>query len=226
MNCTVHTTYLINYILHYEQSMKMLKGVAMCIKPSRMPSRLKKKKPGERTRLSCDALEDRALLSVSPSGVLISSAVEGMPFTGLAATFTANDPAPQSAGNYLVTIDWGDGHSSNGQVQPNPAVSGQFDVIGANTYTSAGNYPVSIRVNDLVDQTFGTANSQAQVVDAPLPASGALITPGKGTLFMGRVASFSDYDPNHQLNFYSATIDWGDGSTTNGTVQDFNQGGY
>src|SRR5262249_39802207 len=63
------------------------------------------------------------------------------------------------------------------------------------------------------------------VADAPLAAVGTTINPVEGAIFTGVVASFTDGNPNPDLSDFSATIDWGDGTSTNGTIVPNGAGG-
>lgn len=57
------------------------------------------------------------------------------------------------------------------------------------------------------------------VIDAPLtPTSGKSINTTEGKTFTGVVGSFTDADPNGVPGDYSATINWGDGQTSAGTI--------
>ena len=64
------------------------------------------------------------------------------------------------------------------------------------------------------------------VADAPLTATGTTITAVQGTPFTGVVASFTDADPNGVAGDYSASIYWGDGQTSTGTVTANGSGGF
>jgi uncharacterized protein (TIGR03118 family) len=50
--------------------------------------------------------------------------------------------------------------------------------------------------------------------DAPLTVQGVSIAPTQGSAFNGTVAIFSDADPQGNLSQYSATVSWGDGTTS------------
>jgi hypothetical protein len=63
-------------------------------------------------------------LQTRPDGTLL----------GIVGSFSANYSNAE-AGDFQVTIDWGDGHVSAGTVQQNS--SGAFDILGANRYTAA-----------------------------------------------------------------------------------------
>src|SRR5207247_5152872 len=59
----------------------------------------------------------------------------------------------------------------------------------------------------------------ASVADAPLTGSLGNIQTVEGQSFTGTLATFSDADPAGSLGDYTATVAWGDGHTTSGTVQ-------
>jgi len=68
--------------------------------------------------------------------------------------------------------------------------------------------------------------SGPNVADAPLAATGTTITLTTGVPFSGTVASFTDADPTGAASDFSATIDWGDGTTLTGTIQANGHGGF
>src|SRR5947208_8294082 len=77
--------------------------------------------------------------------------------------------------------------------------------------------------------SLGTAApaSAATVADAPLTIAGVPVDVVRGTpLTNQRVATFTDADPAGTLSDYSATINWGDGNTTAGTVVANPGGGF
>jgi PKD domain len=150
----------------------------------------------------------------SATGQAIAS-VEGAPFNGAVATFTEPD-ASAPASQYSATIDWGDGTTSPGTVS-GPA-GGPFTVNGSHTYIEEGSYSVTVTITDNVNSSnTTTATSTATVADAPLTASCATPTVST-TSFSGAVATFTDANPFAPVSDFTATIDWGDGSTSAGVV--------
>src|SRR6185437_6043063 len=132
----------------------------------------------------------------------------------IVATFVdANPTAPVS--DFTATITWGDGATTVGTVTANGG--GGFDVTGTHTYLEEGPNPVQVAVQDVGGST-ATAASAANVADAPLSATGTTVTSPEFTTFTGVVATFTDADPNGTVSDYTATIDWGDGTTTAGVV--------
>ena len=141
--------------------------------------------------------------------------VEGGKLTGTVATFT--DPDPQGkAEEYAATIAWGDGATSSGVIAKNPA-DGTFSVRGEHAYAEEGSFPATVTVTD-TDNAFNRATAQttATVVDAPIKATGVDRT-STNPLDLD-VATFTDDNPGAPLADFTATVDWGDGTTTAGTI--------
>jgi hypothetical protein len=152
-------------------------------------------------------------------------AIEGsslsIPAGTVVATFTDADPAG-TASDYTVNIDWGDGTHSAGTVVPIAGTPGSFSVTAAagKTFTEEGNFNVRTTIDDAGGST-ATAGGSAVVTDAPLTAAG---TPQGGTTITEgspvtlQVASFTDADPAGTATDYTATISWGDGTTSSGVI--------
>jgi hypothetical protein len=137
---------------------------------------------------------------------------EGATFTGVVASFT--DPAPEAAESYTVLLDWGDNNSSAATVQ---AFNGTFLLLGSHTYVEEGTYSITTTIKD---EGGNTANvtSTANVADAPLHVLNRSLTFQEGAANSGIVAAFTDPDPKAFATQYSASIAWGDGTTTAGAV--------
>src|SRR5206468_2966046 len=90
-------------------------------------------------------------------------------------------------------------------------------VLGSNTYAEEGSYSVSVTITDVGGSTASSA-STANVADALLSATSALVMSTEGTVFTGAVASFSDANPGSVAGDFTASITWGDGHTSTGTV--------
>src|SRR5436190_1864650 len=140
---------------------------------------------------------------------------EGASFSGPVATFTEPDASAPPA-QYSASIDWGDGSVTSGTVSG--PTGGPFTVDGTHTYTEEGSKPVKVTITDNVNSSNqATANGVAIIADAPLSASCA--TPTVSTMsFSGPVATFTDANPFAPVTDFTATIDWGDGTTSPGTV--------
>jgi FG-GAP repeat protein len=79
------------------------------------------------------------------NAVVTVKASQNVPFTGVAATFSDADPMG-NARDYTATINWGDGHLSNGTVAADG--HGGFTVSGTNTYAQAGLFSINVDIFD------------------------------------------------------------------------------
>ena len=109
------------------------------------------------------------------------------------------------------TINWGDGTPpSAGAVAKDGG-----PITGTHTYAEAGTYSGSVSWGD--DAGSHTVDFDVKVQDAPL-ATAIPVTATAGTPFSGPVATFTDASPDASASRYSATINWGDGTTSAGAV--------
>jgi hypothetical protein len=187
------------------------------------------------------------------------TATAGTSFTTTVATFTdmgillGNQNG--QIGNYSATIDWGDGSTSTGTIEPGgvivvdppvgappaPQMAGRviirdglrttlditFNVQGTHTYSDTGSYTISVTITR-DDGATASASSTATVQPAQtstITATGVNITEEVGVSFTDTVATFFDMPPvavsassDGTPTTYTATIDWGDGSTSTGKV--------
>lgn len=117
-----------------------------------------------------------------------------------------------------ATIDWGDGSSiSTAAISPG-------GIHGSHTYADEGSFPITILVHDL-DGAVTIAGS-VNVADAPLSAAPSLLTVPRKTQFARTVASFTDGNPAADASDFSASIHWGDGVVSAGTVRALRSGGF
>jgi hypothetical protein len=117
-----------------------------------------------------------APIGVAPgtlNAAVLVHATAGQAFTGVAATFSDADPNA-NAKDFTANINWGDGHSSNGPIAADG--HGGFNVIGTNTYASAGAFPIAVQIQDF-GGSFFTVTNTASVV--PSPPSPPPVTTGK-----------------------------------------------
>jgi hypothetical protein len=155
---------------------------------------------------------------LSAAGIDISP-TEGMSFSGTVASFSDLDQSG-SAADYTATITWGDSSVSVGTVSGS---GGSFTVSGAHTYTEESAltfFPVSVAIADNSDGSSATATSKATVADAALTALGTTVnlTATEGLLLSETIATFSDANPNPDIADFTATIDWGDETTSTGII--------
>lgn len=157
------------------------------------------------------------------------TATAGSPVTSTVASFM-DLSGPSVTSDYQATIDWGDGTTSVGTIAANS--SGGFDVTGTHTW-SIGSSQVTVTITDArpaADDPGGLAGRTAVAytsITAPAPpvqGTAVNINAVAGQLFNGVVANYTGVLLN-SLSSYSATIDWGDGHISTGTIADNGQGG-
>jgi predicted outer membrane repeat protein len=142
-------------------------------------------------------------------------ATEGVTFTGTVATFTDPDPA-STAAEYSATIDWGDSTPTTpGTISGTPG--GPFTVSGTHMYAEQGTYAVTVVITDNHPSNTATAHSTARVSDARLSSTCATM-PVSAQIYTGPTAIFADQSSTGTLSDFSATISWGDSSSSAGTI--------
>jgi hypothetical protein len=161
-----------------------------------------------------------ATASTTTSGAsVVISATEGAPFSGVVDTVALGQASCPA------TIDWGDGSTST--VTPDGRTG---DVTGSHIYAEEGSYAGTVTTStnngevctnpDFVDSFSAT------VADAALSSTGTQVSATAGSSFSGVVASFTDADPAGTVSDYVATVDWGDGQSSSGTVTAASSGGF
>jgi hypothetical protein len=156
-------------------------------------------------------------IDLSPADGATINTTEGQPFVGTVATFTDSDPSAVLA-DFAATIDWGDGTTSAGQILED--ASGKFDVSGSHTYADEGSaIPIVVTIADRDGDTM-TASGIANVAQAPLLAFGVPVSATEGIVVRAgtTVATFIDTGGADPVGDYSASIDWGDGTASDGAV--------
>ncbi len=151
---------------------------------------------------------------ITASGMTLS-AIEGTSFSGPVVTFSDPDTAAP-ASEYSATIDWGDGSPLDTGVITGG--SGSFTVSGTHTYAEEGTDAVAVTITDIDNASnSAAATSTANVGDAALGSSCA--TPlVSSTSFSGNVANLTDANSQATTADFTATINWGDASSSAGTV--------
>lgn len=147
------------------------------------------------------------------------AAVEAQPLTDVVVdTIPGCNPANLGT----IKIDWGDGTTSPGVA----AASGRAcEISGSHTYAEEGSYTTSVSYSSLNGLPGGPDVGSVTVADAQVAASAVDdFTVSAGSLLNATVATWSDPAPE-PLSSYSATIDWGDGSSSAGVIGNGTVGG-
>lgn len=151
------------------------------------------------------------------------SATEGKAFTGTVGSLSDSNPSGTAA-DFSATIDWGDGTGASSATVTGPN-GGPFAVDGTHTYSEEGNYSVQASVKGPGGASVALP-ADATVADAPLAATGAQQLYSTATLSNPTLATFTDADPAAPLSDFTASIDWGDGTTGTGTVSQLPSGAF
>lgn len=146
------------------------------------------------------------------------------------AAFT--DPGGiEALADFSADIDWGDGSPiSQGVIGSgiffvplftgNPASGGfEFIVTGQHNYATVGTYTITVTIHHHAAPD-ATVTSTAQVANPTVQAQGGSTINAVENVDTGTqdVATFTDPGGAGPLTDYSADINWGDGSTTAGTI--------
>jgi hypothetical protein len=153
--------------------------------------------------------------------MVLNSATEAtaLPNNTVVATFTDN-VGSDMAGDFTATVDWGDGVTTTGTVVGS---NGSFTVQGGHTYADEGSDPANVTLTHTADNAQATASGSVAVAEADvLAGQGTKIKANIHHAFTGVVATFSDTDTANVAGDFAASIDWGDGTTTAGTVSGAN----
>jgi N-acetylneuraminic acid mutarotase len=169
-----------------------------------------------------EGLEDRYLLTnqMSATAYYVPFVVNQPSGAILVAKVSdSGDLAPLSS-HFTANVVWGDGTSSGGAIVPDPVVAGEFDVLASHLYTSTGYNQVIVGISNSVTDNTRQVSFNDPVTE-PAPAVTAASTP---TIAMGQtisnlpVATFTDADSALTTSSFSATVHWGDGDVSTGSI--------
>jgi len=156
-------------------------------------------------------------------GFALAAAIEGTAAATQVATFTDSNAA-DAASLFSATINWGDGTTSTGVVTA--AAGGGFAVSAAagHVYAAEGAFTASVAVTRTSDNATLALSGAVTVGegDAFTVKSGPTLALKTGQAFSGTLATFSDVYAGNTAADLKATIVWGDGTSSAGTLTDVN----
>lgn len=169
-----------------------------------------------------DGGKQATMTAMAGVGVQAPTVLAAIPVSAQEGTALANIPLATfvdanrsgSAGDFLATIDWGDGSTTVGLITKvgGTAEGSLYAVAGSHTYADQGSFTVKVTVADHRGNTI-VATAPATVNDAPLVAHGGVITGVEGSpTGPALLAVFTDLGGAEAPSSYTASIDWGDGS--------------
>jgi hypothetical protein len=167
--------------------------------------------------LTLSVIPERAIATVITPMPNDFAANEASAYNGLVAVFTDDNPAAAPT-DFTTTIDWGDGSPTTaGTITIS---SGAFGVIGQHTYSDEGSFTATVTISDNPPGTgTATTTDAATIREADsLAGSPATFSAQSGSPFSGQVATFTDTNTAAVVSDFTATINWGDATTSAGTV--------
>ncbi len=160
-----------------------------------------------------------AALTSNPTDLTPPVATEGIPFSNVVLFHFADANPFETASDFTASVTWGDGlvESNDPNVTVMAHTGGGFDVVGSHTYAEEmTGATFSVSVTDGVNST-AQSDTTFSVADAPLSSTAADLTPPVatvGTPFSNVVLfKFTDANPNATTADYTATVNWGDGTS-------------
>jgi hypothetical protein len=179
--------------------------------------------PGTNQSQSGPVAVNDAPLSAMFTPTLVSATV-GTGLTNLTVGQFIDDNPLATSSDYAVQVNWGDGQFSAGTVVPFKTATQlggtgvEFTVEASHTYTTTGSFTVSTSINDIGGASV-TETLPVTVTGAALQqATAAPVNAVEGIPFTGTVASFVDPNPADTASDFTATINWGNGASTAGSV--------
>jgi hypothetical protein len=134
------------------------------------------------------------------------------------------DDGACNEGAFTITINWGDGSSSAGEIDRADQITPAdcfYDASGDHSYRTAGTYQLTATVCEGADcQT--TPAATASISDAEVRGEAQPFQTVAGIAFSGNLAEINDRNRESVGGDFAATISWGDGTTSAGTVSGTN----
>lgn len=151
-------------------------------------------------------------------------ATEGVPLSNVLVAQFSDSTGLKGTTSYRANVDFGDGTSTTGTVVD--LMNGSYGVEVNKTYAEEGTFPLTVTVTSTAGSA-GQGSVPVTVKDAALtPQPSQSLTTTEGARFSGVVGGFTDANPGATLDDFTATINWGDGHQTDGTVTPLGNGRF
>jgi RHS repeat-associated protein len=162
-------------------------------------------------------------------GILLQESfapIEGQEYNGPVGQVVHLDEFAETEDDSTVTIDWGDGDTSDGKLEEVPGFTGEESIVGSHTYAEEGSERVVIKLIGDGGDEIETLPYTIEVKDPNLVPTNLRVTTSPLTALKGVDANLAlgailDDNPDDRNSDFQATIDWGDGSTDNAVVSGF-----
>ncbi|HLJ97664.1 MAG TPA: hypothetical protein VKU02_31170, partial [Gemmataceae bacterium] len=165
------------------------------------------------------AINDATLFAVggTDSGATVTPPSDQSATEGTLQAFELGSFTDTSGGPWIATVAWGDGTSATMFDPPGVGSLGTQN----HSYSEEGVATVIITVKSTSDNLSGFGSFQITVSDPAVAGTPVNVNATAGSPFTGTVANFTDPGGSESDDgtHYSASIDWGDGSTaTTGAI--------
>ncbi len=149
----------------------------------------------------------------------------GVAFTNTVVAKLHDLDSAGAPGNFTARINWGDGTPNTAATvsrDTGSAFGNIYLATGGHTYANPGTFPVVV---DFFGNSGArtTVHSSAMVSSAPIRAAGEQFTITSGRVVNRIIATFTDSTPGAPQE-YTARIQWGDGSRSDGLISRDNDG--
>src|SRR5262249_49853438 len=139
-------------------------------------------------------------------------------FSGKVAEFADGLTGNTDPKKYSVTIDWGDGGTSSGNVTYNLS-TGLFEVQGDHAYNQQAGTDVTVNVTVSLGGDVASGGTNVTLEDAPLFASPTNPVTNVSTNYPGILAQLDDKgNTSSSTDSYTASITWDNGPASNDVI--------
>jgi hypothetical protein len=153
---------------------------------------------------------------------------EGGMFSGILGVFHDTNLFAVAT-DFEAKIIWGDGSQTDSKTSTDAQITnngdGEFVLSGQHSY-QVGVYQTKVNLYEIAATSDNIVNGTATVVDAPLSGTASPLVVTEGKTVQAVVATFTDANPSAQFSDFDATISWGDGVVTTGTVSAAKDSGF
>ena len=161
-----------------------------------------------------------ALPAAAPAQIQVFNAkpVSGMEGQDLGnpRVVSFQDTGPCNSAAYTITVDWGAGDGTSAgtivkAVNPNPGQC-QYDAQADHTYARSGSFTYTVTICNGAT-CAAPVTGTATIAEAPLKGEAQSFNATATQSFSGQVAEFKDDNQLAQQGDFTATINWGDGTS-------------
>ncbi|MGN6367671.1 MAG: beta strand repeat-containing protein [Phycisphaerae bacterium] len=171
-----------------------------------------------RQNVTYSGLETVPVVKLNAGSAQAITVVEGNSTGAVPLAYFTDSTNSLPASAYTATVNWGDGSAAQTAAVSFDASIQTFTVKGTHTYPSPGIYHPTITITSSAGISSDTINETAIVSAIPIVGTGKTLSGTEGQTVSTNVASFTTTRTAAAAADYTASINWGDGKTTTGTV--------